>query len=91
MSVMLFAPSAQALDPVSEIRVVTDVPDIVVGQVYGVEFEFFDASGTRITLAPDQSITVAPAGVFPCNLPACTNADYSEQVPTEAGRETYLV
>ena len=85
------AAPALAVDPVSEIRVVTDLPDIVVGQVYGVEFEFYDGAGERITLEPNQNITIAPAGVFPCILPECSNAQYSEQVPTEAGRETYLL
>ena len=88
---VLLAPFALANDPVSEIRVVTDLGDIVVGEVVGVEFEFYDDQGQRIALAPEQTITVAPAGVFPCDLPACTNADYSEQIATQAGRETYLV
>ncbi len=85
------AAPALAVDPVSEIRVVTDLPEIVVGQVHGLEFEFFDGAGERITLEPNQTITIAPAGVYPCILPECSDAQYSEQVPTEAGRETYLL
>ena len=88
---LMVAPVALAVDPVSEIRVVSSVPDLVVGQVYGLDFEFYDDSGARIPLAPNQTIDLAPAGVFPCDVAECSNTDYTETVPTEAGLTTYRV
>ena len=65
--------------------------ELVVGQARPVTVQFLDAAGNVVAPEPNRLIQIAPAGLYPCLVERCADADYAEQFNTAPGQAEYRV